>query len=315
MELREVETFLVLADELHIGRTADRLHITQGRVSQLIRALEREIGGPLFERSSRTVRLTPLGEKFHDGARRGFGALTSALTDCQAVAHDVQVELSVGYMPSIGAKAVTRIVTAFEHRHPGFTVKLRAMVNFDIGSHGPFRPEDTDVQLVWSPGGDGKAVEAPGLTVGPVLHQVRRGVIVPSGHPLAEFTSISVERLAGHPLLSPSNSWPRELQDAWIPPVTPSGVPLNRLAEDIPSMAGRSVLIVEDALTSVARGHGLHVTVSTALDRMAFPGLAVVPIHDMPPMVVVPIWRTSARNTAIRSFIETARDVSFNVDD
>ncbi|MCE7002914.1 LysR family transcriptional regulator [Kibdelosporangium philippinense] len=315
MELREVETFLVLADELHFGRAADRLHVTQGRVSQLIRALEREIGGALFERTSRTVRLTALGEKFHDGARHGFDSLISALTDCQVAAHDVQVELSVGYMPSIGAKAVTRIVTAFEHRHPGFTVKLRAMVNFDIGSAGPFAAQDTDIKLVWSPGGDGKAIEAPGRTVGPVLHQVRRGVIVPSGHPLTEFKSISIERLVGYPLLSPSNSWPTELLDSWIPDVTPSGVSLHRLSQDIPQMAGRTVLTVEDALTSVARGHGLHVTVSTALDRLAFPGLSVVPIHDMPPMVVVPIWRTSARNAAIRSFVDTARDVSFNVDD
>jgi DNA-binding transcriptional LysR family regulator len=313
VELREVETFLVLADELDVGRAAERLHITQGRVSQLIRALEREVGGPLFERTSGHVRLTVLGEKFHAGARRGVDALTMTLSECQAAARDVQVELSVGFMPSIGAKAVTRIVTAFEHRHPGYLVKLRAMVNFDIGATGYVPPEDTDVELIWSPGGDGKALEGTGRIVGPVLHRVGRGVVVPSGHPLTEFESISVEQLAGYPLLNPSSSWPPELLDAWTPRVTPAGTPLHRLAEDVPSMAGRKVLIVDDCMTSVARGRGLHVTITTVLERMTFPGLVVVPIHDLPPMVVVPIWRTTARNGAIRAFVDTARDVSFNV--
>jgi DNA-binding transcriptional LysR family regulator len=68
VELREIEVFLVLAEELHFGRTAVRLRLSQGRVSQLVRALEREIGGSLFERSSRQVRLTRLGVRFRSGA-------------------------------------------------------------------------------------------------------------------------------------------------------------------------------------------------------------------------------------------------------
>ena len=63
MEMREIEVFLTLAEELHFGRAADRLHRTTSHVSQTIRLLERRIGGPLFERSSRRVALTPLGER------------------------------------------------------------------------------------------------------------------------------------------------------------------------------------------------------------------------------------------------------------
>jgi DNA-binding transcriptional LysR family regulator len=58
VELREIRTFLALADELHFGRTADRLHLTPSRVSQVLRSLEARVGGRLFERTSRTVRLT-----------------------------------------------------------------------------------------------------------------------------------------------------------------------------------------------------------------------------------------------------------------
>lgn len=57
--MRDVDVFLTLADELHFGRTAERLHLSQARVSQVVRKLERAIGAALFERTTRTVSLTP----------------------------------------------------------------------------------------------------------------------------------------------------------------------------------------------------------------------------------------------------------------
>ncbi|WP_051717596.1 LysR family transcriptional regulator [Streptomyces sp. NRRL F-5727] len=60
-ERTEVQTFLALAEELHFGRVAERLGLTTGRISQTIKKLERRIGAPLFERTSRQVSLTPLG--------------------------------------------------------------------------------------------------------------------------------------------------------------------------------------------------------------------------------------------------------------
>ena len=63
VELSEIRVFLGLAEELHFGRTAERLHITPSYASQLIRRLETRLGGRLFDRTSRRVRLTPLGER------------------------------------------------------------------------------------------------------------------------------------------------------------------------------------------------------------------------------------------------------------
>jgi DNA-binding transcriptional LysR family regulator len=70
MDLTTVDAFLVLASELHFGRTAERLGLSQPRISRMIRSLEREIGGALFERTSRKVRLTPLGARLHEALRR-----------------------------------------------------------------------------------------------------------------------------------------------------------------------------------------------------------------------------------------------------
>lgn len=310
VELREIETFLVLAEELHFGKTAARLHLTQGRVSQTIRALEREVGAALFERTSRSVRLTPLGARFRTGAQRGFDELHRTLRECRSAARAIGSELRVGYMASIGGELVTRIVTTFEETYPDCTVTLSALVNFEQFAKGYEADAGHGLDLVWSPGGDGTALGAPGRTVGPVLHRTPRGVLVPGDHPLAACESISVEDLAGYELLNPSNAWRPELLDAWTPKFTPSGKALNRTAIDVPTMTGRSQLVVEDVQTLVARGRGLHCTVASLLARSRFPGLAVVPIRDLPPMVVVPVWRAAAEDAAIRAFVEIALSFS-----
>ncbi len=64
VELRELRVFLTLAEELHFGRTAERLHVTPSRVSQILRELERKLGSQLVHRTSRHVELTALGERF-----------------------------------------------------------------------------------------------------------------------------------------------------------------------------------------------------------------------------------------------------------
>jgi hypothetical protein len=69
-EIREVEIFLVMAEELHFRRAADRLYLSPSRVSQAVRALEDRVGARLFDRTNRWVRLTPLGESCWIGPAR-----------------------------------------------------------------------------------------------------------------------------------------------------------------------------------------------------------------------------------------------------
>ena len=72
VELRELRVFLTLAEELHFGRTAERLEITPSYASQTIRTLEARIGGRLFDRTSRRVKLTPLGARLAAQARPAY---------------------------------------------------------------------------------------------------------------------------------------------------------------------------------------------------------------------------------------------------
>jgi DNA-binding transcriptional LysR family regulator len=174
MELRDVKTFLTLSEELHFGRTADRLGITRGRVSQTIRALEREVGAALFERTSRRVRLTPVGERFRAGAERGYQELLTALRDSRAAARDIGGRLRVGYPPTMGGDFAAAVAAAFEKRHPECTVMLSA-VDTSLTPMATLDSTDAEVVLVWSPGGDGRALQTPGLRIGPVLAHRPRG--------------------------------------------------------------------------------------------------------------------------------------------
>ncbi|WTD04990.1 LysR family transcriptional regulator [Streptomyces albidoflavus] len=72
LERLELEAFLALAEELHFGRTAERLHVTTGRVSQLLKKLEGRVGAPLFVRSSRAVELTEIGGQLREDLQSGY---------------------------------------------------------------------------------------------------------------------------------------------------------------------------------------------------------------------------------------------------
>src|SRR5690242_8484834 len=97
VEIRELEAFLVLAQELHFGRAGERLYVSQSRVSQLLRSLEHRIGAPLVERTSRRVALTPLGESFLAGLRPAYEALRATVDDARAAARGMGGVLRIGF--------------------------------------------------------------------------------------------------------------------------------------------------------------------------------------------------------------------------
>src|SRR5215208_4310457 len=98
VELREIRLFLALAEELHFGRTAERLEVTPSRVSQTLRELELKLGGQLLSRTSRRAVLTPFGERFLAQVNPPFEELTGVLERTRATNEVLEGALRLGLL-------------------------------------------------------------------------------------------------------------------------------------------------------------------------------------------------------------------------
>lgn len=100
MELRDIEIFLTLAEELHFGKTAERLHVSAARVSQAIKKQERSVGAALFERTSRNVRLTPVGEQLRKDLQPIYHGLLESMERARLAADGKTGVLRIGLISS-----------------------------------------------------------------------------------------------------------------------------------------------------------------------------------------------------------------------
>ncbi|GAA2895635.1 LysR family transcriptional regulator [Actinoplanes cyaneus] len=172
LERHELEAFLTLAEELHFGRTAARLHVTPTRVSQTIRKLERRIGAPLFDRTSRRVVLTPIGRILLDEVRPAWAGVTAGVQRAIGAAHGGTGTLTAGFVSAGGSQLLTRIADHFRTRRPGWEVELReARLG---GGAEAVREMGLDVLLAPYP------VAGAGLVAGGVLIREARWWAVPA---------------------------------------------------------------------------------------------------------------------------------------
>lgn len=280
-----MRTFLVLADELHFGRAAERLGLSQPRVSRLISALEREAGGPLFDRTTRRVRLTPLGTRLRDGWRPAYGQLLAAFDDARTAARQAEGTLRIGFTLTTGGAALTRLVRAFTAAHPRCDVQLRETGLRDL--YEALRRDDIDVLVSWL------AVDEPDLTAGPAIEYRARVLAVSRDHPLTARGSVSAEDLADY-----ETAWspPGALFDAIVPPRTPSGRPVRRT---------RAAGGLHETLALVASGQIVHPT-SAGLPLAQRSDITLLPLTGLPPLQLGPIWCTAHENARIRALASVA---------
>jgi DNA-binding transcriptional LysR family regulator len=291
MDTAEIEVFLVLAEELHFGRTAERLLMPQPRVSRLVAALEHQVGGALFERTSRRVRLTPLGEQLAGRLRPAYAELTGILDQARAAARDTAGTIQIGFSPTSNTEVLTRLVSAFEARHPGSQAVLHAVSNFD--PYSALRRGDLDVLVNWL------AVDEPDLTVGPALEERARVLAVASGDPLASRSSVSVEELADREVALMTPPFPTALNDAIFPPRTPSGRVIRRT---------HPVRSIHELVALIARGQIVHPTAS-GIPMLVRDDIALIPVTDLPPLPLGLIWCAAHDNARIQALAQTARSL------
>ncbi|MHA6792373.1 GDSL-type esterase/lipase family protein [Pseudonocardia bannensis] len=293
---REIEVFLAVAEELHFGRAAARLHLTPSRVSQAIRALERRIGAPLFERTSRSVRLTPLGRTLFEEVRPAFQRLEEALRRAKrAAGREPQGVLKVCFANSLREEVTAALVHGFTEVYP--RVPLVRYAYPSVQHRQWCDQERDDVFVSWFPD-EPDSLDLPRVEVGPVIMREPRSVMVGVDHPLAGHDVVDIEELADHDVLYPPPVTQR-FADAWTPPVTPAGRAIRRVQRMTDSY-------MEEAVTIVVHEHIAHVTITRLPPALLRPDLVLVPLTGLPPFWLASLWSVSAQNIWIREFAELA---------
>lgn len=286
MELRDIEIFLTLAEELHFGRAAERLHVSQARVSQAINQQERRLGGALFDRSNRRqIRLTSLGRQLRDDLRPVYAGLRDSLERARLAARGITHVLQVGMLP-INTYDLRPYWDTFRARHAGWQLRLQ-QASF-VDPFAALRRGEIDVLVAWLP------VEEPDLTVGPTLFAEPRVLAVPTDHELTRRSSISLDAVSDFQHVQVTSA-PDYWMDSYAPSHTRAG--------------GPTVRSLDEVLTLTSVGEVVTLFPSHMSRYWVRPDIVYLPVRDMSALPYALVWHTESENEPIRALAQTVRDL------
>jgi DNA-binding transcriptional LysR family regulator len=286
MELRHLRYFVAVADELHFGRAAEKLHISQPPLSHQIQDLERELGVELFHRTRHFVALTEAGRAFLEEVRRILQDTDHAVMTARKAGNGEVGRLSVGFGPSCEA-GVLRMLKAFLSRHPNVVldlhdlrsrVQIQALVDRRIDVAFPILPIAH------------RDLASETITAGAPV------VALPVAHPLARATQIRLRDLHSDPFV-------RVSPDGGFHDFVLSACAQAGFAPSVAHEAGH-VLTVLGLV-----GAGLGVAILPGALRPA-EGVEFRTLTDAPPVQFGVAYRRHETSPLLIAFLEVVRDVS-----
>ncbi|MFG3340252.1 LysR substrate-binding domain-containing protein [Glycomyces sp. NPDC048151] len=291
MERQEIEAFLALCEELHFGRTAKRLRVSPARVTQLIQKVERLVGAPLFERTSRGVVLTELGRQFRQDLGPAHDAVQEAVRRAVGSGRGIGGELRLGFLGTENGRHLVALGREFEARHEDATTRL--LLESEIGDHlRPLREHRVDLVATLMP------VDDPELVVGPVVMREPLLMAMPENHPLAARDQTRIEDLADHAVIVSSAQ-----EDTWIdffvPRRTPSGREIVRTHLVDTLQAGMALIV---------NGAAIGPIITQFAKYNQHPGITYRPLVDAPTVESALVWTAAKENSAIRAFARIAEE-------
>ncbi len=296
LEPRLLRYFLAVANELHFGRAAARLYISQPSLSNQIRTLERTLGTDLFARTSRQVELTPAGRALLEEAPLALAALERAADRARLAGEGIAGTVRLGYSPMAGYETLGAILAAVEHDSPNVTVI--ATESFSAQIPGRVLAGEFDVGLALFP------ESMRGVRSEPVRMEAL-ALLLGEDHPLAEVDPIPVGRLENETLLL----FPRELAptyyDRVIAACEATGFqPRVRTFSDPPPQAMVARLRTTREVGLPPASFAFHAAAAQ---------LGVLARTLVEPTISVDwslVWAGRARSEAIARFLESARRCS-----
>jgi DNA-binding transcriptional LysR family regulator len=189
MELRQIRSFLSIAETLHFGRTAEMIHLSQPALSLQIRALEEEVGVRLFERNRRKTTLTAAGVAFRDDATAALSQLEQATRRARLAASGKLGLLRIGFVSTAGSQIVPNLVRQFRKSNPEVEFSLRNVLTAE--QIQMLESGSLDVGFLRMPVGEDSALDV--VTV----HREPFVLVVPSSHKLAKRKRVRLREVAG----------------------------------------------------------------------------------------------------------------------
>lgn len=259
MELRHVRYFIAVAEELHFGRAARRLHIAQPPLSQQIRQLEEEIGTPLFTRTSHKVDLTPAGAQFLPEARKILQQAESAVENAAKAGRGQLGTIVIGTVDVALHAVLPTVIKPFTRTNPEISIQLQVMNSSE--QKCALMNKTIDFAFGYAD------LNEKGLTcikawTGTLM------LAVAEDHPLAGARSVDLRRLGKEPFVFPERHLSPPIYDMLLTYCHESG-----LTPNITQHANR----IYSALGLVALGMGLAL-VPSAMDLLNWPGVVLVPM-------------------------------------
>ena len=294
MELRHLRYFIAVAEELHFGRAAERLRITQPPLSFQIQSLERELGVQLLVRGRR-VELTEAGRALLEKGRDAIEAADAAARAAHQASTMINSRLRVGY-PATGIFELPPLaLRTFKERFPNVGVET---VVAPTGAHlEALHAKQLDVAFVRLGVLDRETMQFRTLQAEPLA------LAAPEDHPLAQLPVVPVERLAGQPIVL----FPHALEPLLYRYLVTDVLGRSRVA---PSVVLEATTL-ESACSAVAARIGVAF-VSEALTRvLAIPGVVYRPFAPPPPLSKLGVaWRQDATSNAVRWFLEVLDELA-----
>jgi DNA-binding transcriptional LysR family regulator len=291
MEHRHLKYFIAVAEELHFGRAASRLHIAQPALSKQIQQLEQEFGFPLFYRTKQRVELLDAGHVFLDEARRILWQTENAVESARRTHAGQSGRLVIGFSATATLEVLPKILRKYRRLYPDVIVEL-----FEIGTiRGAELLLDSplSVGLLRSP----SFLNEESFCIETILREPFV-VALPDSHPAAKQDSVRIKALAGELFMVPPRQPGWDYSDAIFQILEDNGIGPRIAQEATQTLALASL---------VAGGLGIAL-VPASLSNLRISGVSYRPIKGRSQTSdLAMVWKRDSRASTLRTFLDVAR--------
>jgi DNA-binding transcriptional LysR family regulator len=286
MEFRQLRYFITVAQELHFGRAADRLQITQPALSKQIASLEKELGVQLLSRTKRAVKITPAGQEFFEQAQQLLRQAEAAIQMTQKIDRGEVGKLTIGFTETAAHTILPQLVRDFRQDYPNVEIIPIGMAT--EAQVTALNQHKIDLAFLHPP------IDERGIELYPILEETFIAVLPPQ-HSLLEYDRIPLKAFANEPLIIHPRQEGPILYDGFVRACHEAGFQPKIIQES---------LSLQTRVCLVATGMGITF-VSSQLQFLVGSKVVCRPLEKCPVhLKLAAAWRQNASNPPLRELLK-----------